>query len=195
MRPQTKITLFLLVLTLVSSSFPQSAQALDARGWFEKGNELSRQGRFEEAVGAYEKSIGLNALSPVAHYNLGIAYENLREYEKAVSAFKKTLKLNPFNMEARLSLGNVYNRLNRWEDAISQLNIVVHRQRNNAEAHGNLGWAYYNYHNGPPFKYLVIINLKKAVSLFTAQNMSKAAEATQKVLDEAIAKFGYQPSR
>ena len=41
---------------------------------------------------------------------------------------------------------------------------------------------------------LVIINLKKAVTLFTAQNMSAAAKATQKVLDEATAKFGYQPA-
>ncbi len=136
----------------------------------------------------------MNALSPVAHYNLGIAYKNLKQFEKAVSAFKKTVELEPFHLDARLSLGNVYNRLNRWEDAIGQLNIVVHRDRNNAEAHGNLGWAYYNYQNGPPFKHLVIINLKKAVSLFTAQNMNTAAQATQKVLDEAIAKFGYQPS-
>ena len=104
------------------------------------------------------------------------------------------MKLEPFHLDARLSLGNVYNRLNKWEDAIGQLNIVVHRQRNNAEAHGNLGWAYYNYEVGPPFKHLVILNLKKAVSLFDAQNMRKAAEATQKILDEAIAKFGYQPS-
>ncbi|VAX29170.1 TPR domain protein, putative component of TonB system, partial [hydrothermal vent metagenome] len=85
------------------------------------------------------------------------------------------------------------NHQRRWEDAIGQLNIVVHRDRNNAEAHGNLGWAYYNFKKGPPFKYLVIINLRKAVTLFTAQNMSAAARATQKVLDEATAKFGYQP--
>jgi len=194
MRPQIKITLFFLVLTLVASSFPKSVLALDAQGWFEKGNELSRQGQFAEAINAYQKSVEQNPLSPTVHYNLGIAYKNRQEFEKAVSAFKKTLELEPFHLDARLSLGNVYNRLNRWEDAIGQLNIVVHRDRNNAEAHGNLGWAYYNFKKGPPFKHLVIINLKKAVALFTAQNMSEAAQATQKVLDEATAKFGYQPS-
>ena len=194
MRPQTAIALLLIVLTLATSSAPQSVWALDALGWFEKGNELSRQGQFEKAIKAYQKSVEQNPLSPVAHYNLGIAYKNLQEFEKAVSAFKKTLELEPFHLDARVSLGNVYNRLNQWEDAIGQLNIVVHRDQNNAEAHGNLGWAYYNFKNGPPFKHLVIINLKKAVTLFTAQNMGKAAKATQKVLDEAIAKFGYQPS-
>lgn len=194
MRPQIRIILLFFVLTLVTSSLPQPALALNAQEWFEKGNELSQQGQFEEAVKAYQKSVEQNPLSPVAHYNLGIAYKNLQELEKAISALKKTLELEPFHIDARVSLGNVYNRLNRWEDAIGQLNIVVHRNRDNAEAHGNLGWAYYNYKKGPPFKHLVIINLKKAVTLFEAQNMNQAAEATQKVLDEARAKFGYQIS-
>ncbi|GJL79264.1 MAG: hypothetical protein NPINA01_22530 [Nitrospinaceae bacterium] len=182
----------LLFFVLVLSGQAQSAEALDAQGWFEKGNELSEQGQFEKAVEAYRKSTELNDKSPVAYYNLGIAYKGLQELEKAVEAFKKTVELEPTHMDARISLGNVYNRLNQWEAAIGQLNIVVHRERNNAEAHGNLGWAYYNYTQGPPFKHLVIINLKKAISLFKAQNMPEAAEATQKVLDEAIAKFGYQ---
>jgi tetratricopeptide (TPR) repeat protein len=194
MRSQLKFSLWFFVLTLMSASFLPSAQALDAEGWFAKGNELSQQGQFQEAVNAYQKSIEQNPLSPPAHYNLGIAYKNLQAFDKAISAFKKTLELEPFHLDARLSLGNVYNRLNQWEDAIGQLNIVVHRDQNNAEAHGNLGWAYYNFKKGPPFKHLVIINLRKAVTLFTAQNMSQAAKATQKVLDEATAKFGYQPS-
>lgn len=191
MRSQLKFSVLVFVLTFMLSSFPPSAQALDAEEWFAKGNELSQKGQFSEAVNAYQKSIEQNPLSPVAHYNLGIAYKNLQTFDKAVASFKKTIELEPFHLDARLSLGNVYNRLNRWEDAIGQLNIVVHRDQNNAEAHGNLGWAYYNFKKGPPFKYLVIINLKKAVTLFTAQNMSAAAKATQKVLDEATTKFGY----
>ncbi len=194
MRPQLKLFVLFFVLTLMSAGFPQPALALNAEEWFEKGNELSQQGRFEDAIKAYQKSVEQNPLSPTAHYNLGIAYKNLQEFEQAVSAFKKTVELEPFHLDARLSLGNVYNRLNQWEDAIGHLNIVVHRDQNNAEAHGNLGWAYYNFKSGPPFKYLVIINLKKAVALFEAQNMSQAAMATQKVLDEAVAKFGYPPS-
>lgn len=190
MRLHIHSILMLTLLALLGHSQP--AHALDAEGWFEKGNELSKRGSLEEAIEAYKKSTAMNDLSPVAHYNLGIAYKNLQKYEKAVTAFEKTLELEPTHMDARISLGNVYNRLSRWEDAIGQLNIVVHRERNNAEAHGNLGWAYYNYPKDPPFKRLVIINLKKAVSLFKAQNMPEAAEATQKVLNEAIVKFGYE---
>ena len=95
-------------------------------------------------------------------------------------------------MDARYSLGNTYNHLERWEDAIAQLNIVVHRRQDDAEAHGNLGWAYYNLRKGPPFKYLVIINLKKAVGLFESNKQIEAATATRKILEEAITQFGFQ---
>ncbi len=180
---------FILVALLAFWFIPGQASALDAQGWFEKGNQLSAQGQFQEATEAYQKSIGQNPKSPVAHYNLGIAYKSLKEYENAIAAFKKTLELEPEHLDARLSLGNVYNLLERWEEAIGELNIVVHRRMDDAEAHGNLGWAYYNYRGKPPFKQLVLVNLQKAVDLFEEQDMPEAAKATQQVLDEAKAKY------
>ena len=102
------------------------------------------------------------------------------------------MKLEPDNLDARYSLGNTYNHLNRWEDAIAQLNIVIHRRHDDAEAHGNLGWAYYNFKKEPTFKYLVSINLKKAVGLFESKNQLGAADATRKVLEEAIIHFGFR---
>ena len=165
--------------------------SLDAEQWFVEGNRLSSEGKFEEATEAYQKSINQNPLAPVAHYNLGIAYKNLRQWNRAASVLEKAVELAPTNLDIRLTLGNVYNMQERWKDAIGQLNIVVHRQQNDAQAHGNLGWAYYNYKEGPPFKQVVILNLSKAVELFGKQNQPQAAEATRKILEEAKLKFGY----
>jgi hypothetical protein len=67
----------------------------------------------------------------------------------------------------------------------------VHRRQDDAEAHGNLGWAYYNFSNGPPFKYLVIINLRKAVELFKSRNQNEAANSTQTLLEDAMIKFNF----
>ncbi len=187
-----RLRCLLAVFLLTGWVLADSAQALDAQGWFERGNELSAQKRFEEAAAAYEKSIEQNPKSPTAHYNLGIAHKNLKDYGKAAAAFEKTLELEPTHLDARLRLGNAYNMLERWQEAIGELNIVVHRRQNDAEAHGNLGWALYNYREGPRFKRLVILNLQKAVNLFRLQNMPQAAEATQNVLNQAIAEFGYQ---
>jgi len=160
-----------------------------AEDWFIQGNKFSREGRFEDAVVAYKKSIKNNPKATVAYFNLALAYKNLNRQEEAAIAFEKAVELEPDNLDARYSLGNIYNHLERWEEAIGHLNIVVHRRQNDAEAHGNLGWAYYNLKKGPPFKYLVLINLRKAVRLFQSNNQSAAANATNKVLEEAITKF------
>ena len=186
MRAVPSLMVFLLLL------LTSNAWSLDAEQWFLDGNRLSSEGKYKEAVNAYQKSIDQNPLAPVAHYNLGIAYKNLRKLDKAAIALEKAVELAPTNLDIRLTLGNVYNLQERWKDAIGQLNIVVHRQQNNAQAHGNLGWAYYNYKDGPPFKQMVILNLSKAVELFELKNQLKAAESTRKILEEAKLKFGYQ---
>jgi tetratricopeptide (TPR) repeat protein len=185
---------FLLVTTIWVFLFgftPDTWSQGKAEDWFLKGNALSRKGNFEEAVDAYKKSIERNPNATVAHFNLALAYKNLNKPKEAAAAFKKTVELEPGNLDARYSLGNVYNHLERWEDAIAQLNIVVHRRQDDAEAHGNLGWAYYNLRKGPPFKYLVIINLTKAVDLFELKNQHEAASSTRKVLDDAMIKFNF----
>ncbi|MEE9258131.1 MAG: tetratricopeptide repeat protein [Nitrospinaceae bacterium] len=183
-----RLTLFILT-GLLWFGPAHDASAQSSESWFHKGNELSRQGRFKEAVEAYQQSILLNPATPVTRYNMGIAYKNLRRYEDAAKAFEKVVEMEPGNLDAQLSLGNAYNYLERWRDAIGPLNLVVHRRRNDAEAHGNLGWAYYNFKDGPTFKFLVILNLKKATDLFEEQNMPEAAEATRKILEEALEKF------
>ena len=182
------VSLFVVIFwfALVSDTW-----SLDAEQWFAEGNRLSSKGEFKEAAQAYQKSIDQNPLAPVAHYNLGIAYKNLRQLDKAASVLEKAVELAPTILDIRLTLGNVYNMQERWKDAIGQLNIVVHRQQNDAQAHGNLGWAYYNFKDGPPFKQMVILNLSKAVELFGKQNQLQAAEATRKILEEAKLKFGY----
>ncbi len=178
-----------LVLFLIGVQ-TSTAWGLDPEQWFQEGNRFSSEGRFEEAVEAYQKSISGNPLSPVAHYNMGIAYKNLKQLDKAAESIEKCVELEPVNMDARVSLGNIYNLQGRWSDAIAQLNVVIHRKKGDAEAHGNLGWAYYNYNEGPPFKKMVILNLSQAVALFEEQGLPQAAEATRKILEEARNKFG-----
>ena len=180
------------LMVLLLLGLTSNAWSLDAEQWFLDGNRLSSEEKYEEAAKAYQKSIDQNPLAPVAHYNLGIAYKNLRQLDKSAISLEKAVELAPTNLDIRLTLGNVYNLQERWKDAIGQLNIVVHRQQNDAQAHGNLGWAYYNYKEGPPFKQMVILNLSKAVELFELKNQLKAADSTRKILEEAKLKFGYQ---
>ena len=87
-----------------------------AEDWFIQGNTFSREGRFEDAVTAYKKSIKNNPNATVAHFNLALAYKNLNRQEEAAIAFEKAIELEPDNLDARYSLGNIYNYLERSEN-------------------------------------------------------------------------------
>jgi len=181
-------TLFFSCLIIFSANL---VLANSSKDWFERGNAFQDEGAYQDAVEAYEKSAELNPNYWVVFQNLGLAYQKLRNFEKASEAFQKALKLAPDNLDIHLSLGSVYNFLEKWEQAISHINFVVHRRSNDAVAHGNLGWAYFNYTSGPPFRMLTIVNLSRAVQLFEQEGMTQAAEATQKTLEEAKKKFGF----
>ena len=101
--------LSVLLLIFGWCSFPFNAWSLDAEQWFVEGNQFSSAGKFEEAVRAYQKSIDQNPMAPVAHYNLGIAYKNLRQLDKAAVVLEKAVELAPSNLDIRLTLGNIYN--------------------------------------------------------------------------------------
>jgi len=189
-RLNIKIAFTLLIGCLILFS-ADLVLANSSKDWFERGNAFQNEGAYQNAIEAYEKSAELNPNYWVVYQNLGLAYQKLRNFEKALEAFQKALKLAPDNLDIHLSLGSVYNFLEEWEQAISHINLVVHRRSNDAVAHGNLGWAYFNYNSGPPFRMLTIMNLSRAVQLFEQEGMSQAAEATQKTLEEAKKKFGF----
>lgn len=192
MNQNNKFIMAVSLLIILFGFIPDTWSQERAEDWFMKGNELRRQGLFDQAIDAYKKSIEDNPNATVAYFNLALVYKNLNRLGEAASAFERAVELEPGNMDARYGLGNVYNHLERWEEAIAQLNVVVHRRRNDAEAHGNLGWAYYNIKIEPPFKLLVIVNLRRAVDLFESKNQLEAAEATRKILSEAMVRYGYQ---
>ncbi|MBI4384848.1 MAG: tetratricopeptide repeat protein [Nitrospinae bacterium] len=165
--------------------------AQTAEEHFYRGNDLGRQGLYEDAIEEYKRSLKLNPSATVVYYNLGLACKKLGRHLEAAAALEEALRLEPQYLPAQVAMGSVYNLMERWEDAIAHLNVAVHRETGNAEAHGNLGWAYYNYKGKPPFKFLTIVNLKKAADLFEAQGLPQAAQATRKVLEEALVKYGF----
>ena len=177
------------VLTIMILGSLKDGLADEAEDWFNRGNKFQEEDQLLEAIEAYQRSIKINPRYWVAHHNLGLALKKTRQFQKAVDAFQGALKLVPNNLDIHLNLGNLYNYLENWGVAIQHLNRVVHRRQNDAVAHGNLGWALYNYKRGPPFKLLVILNLRKSITLFEAQNESEAAEATRKTLEEVLMKY------
>ena len=59
------------------------------------GNLLRAQGKFEDAITKFEKSIELNPNFSLPEYNIGWSYRNLNIPEKAIEHFRKATVLRP----------------------------------------------------------------------------------------------------
>ena len=93
------------------------AWGLTPEQWFQEGNKFSAEGQFKEAVKVYKKSNTGNALSPVAHYNLGIAYKNLGQFDDAITSLEKSVKQSLIKMMKEMM--NLYGNFQRIKKGLS----------------------------------------------------------------------------
>ena len=61
--------------------------------FFEQGLTLAREGRWEEALAAYQKSLRTNPDNPQIHLNIGFVYYEMGYDQKAQEAFERASKL------------------------------------------------------------------------------------------------------
>jgi tetratricopeptide (TPR) repeat protein len=78
-------------------------------GYGSLGMSLYYSGRFEEAIGVYEKALRLDPETlPMLLHNLGNAYLMIGRYEEAIKAYKKALARNPMSPWANIGLAAAY---------------------------------------------------------------------------------------
>ena len=82
------------------------------------GNQLSNEGRWEEAVTEYDEAIRLNPRDSLAYYNRAGAYRNLGEYQMAIQDYEQVLGLNPRDALAYDSRADAYLELGEYQLAI-----------------------------------------------------------------------------
>ncbi len=100
---------------------------------FERGVELQRAGKLEEAIAEYKE-----ALKPAPHFavlaNLGIVYAQLGRFEEAIAQYEQALKLAPHQPAVTLNLGLAYYKTGNIEKAKVLLDSVVRTEPDNLQA-------------------------------------------------------------
>ena len=71
---------------------------------FEEGNALFKDGKFQEAEAAYNRSLAQEGDSPATRYNLGKVQEALADPARAMLEWERALRLSPGHTAAKKAL-------------------------------------------------------------------------------------------
>jgi len=76
--------------------------------YFYQAQSFKAQGRFNEAINAYQASLALDARSVIALEGLALSYLSLQQYEEAITTFNQALVIDPQNASLLNNLAIVY---------------------------------------------------------------------------------------
>ena len=131
--------LFTTLLVLTISTLHVMGQ--DPQAHVDNGQQLIKNGKYEEALEQFNMAIILDPASQTAFIQRAFTYSVLKDYESAISDYSHVLQLNPALISAYLSRGSAYNKLERFEEALQDFNKVIELDPNNSEAYNNRGWS------------------------------------------------------
>ena len=131
------------VLTLLVVAIAACGGLSDADKQYNRGVDLLRESRFEEAIAAYDGAIRLDGTLAVAYHNRALAYENLGFVDKAVEDYGEAIRLNPQLTVAFSNRGGgAYTNLGKFQDAVNDLNRALDADPESATGHNYRGVAF-----------------------------------------------------
>ncbi len=90
----------------------------------QQGNDLFNQGKYEEAIAAYQAIVQKFPETYILYRNIGNCYFQLEEYDLAEEYYKKVLEKDPEDTESLLGIGNTYANRGENEKALEWYNKI-----------------------------------------------------------------------
>jgi len=87
--------------------------------WHNKGVDLAKLGKYEEAIACYDKALEIDPKDESAWYNKGVDLAKLGKYEEAIACYDKALEINPKKESAWCNKGWTLGELGKYEEAIA----------------------------------------------------------------------------
>lgn len=94
-----------------------------------------------KTIGELEKQTREKPETAEAHYELGVAYIELKRYDEAVAQLTEAIRIDPRSADAHLKLGHVYSRLNSHQKALEAFAEAARLNPDSSEAFHALGLA------------------------------------------------------
>jgi Flp pilus assembly protein TadD len=105
------------------------------------GNLYFAEGRHQDALMQYEKSVRLNP-SANNYFSLGQTHLAMGAYHRAESAFSRVQRMEPGAPNGYYGLGQAYNKLERYEEAALQFKTAIEKDDRFFAAYAELGYNY-----------------------------------------------------
>lgn len=110
--------------------------------WFAKGLDAQRDGRFMEALQAYQAAVDANPAFFEAYYNFVVAALQLGRVRDALRMSEYALALRPDSKDARFNFALSLRRAGYFQDAAEELEQLLRRHPNDTRAWLALGNLY-----------------------------------------------------
>lgn len=118
----------------------EANSSLDAPAWDEMGYNLTLQGKYIEAIKAYDKAIELNPQYAWAWNNKGWALmEQHKNYNEALKCFDIAIRLDPQYAWAWNNKGRILYEQKKYDDALECIEKAIELDPQNADAWENKG--------------------------------------------------------
>jgi tetratricopeptide (TPR) repeat protein len=92
-----------------------AAKTAELRKAFDEGVTLSREGKYDDSVAAFNRAVAINPKCQDCFYNIGFAYAQKKDYTQAEENYKKALEIKPDYTEAYNGLANIYNAQRKFD--------------------------------------------------------------------------------
>lgn len=145
-----------------------------------KGVELAEQGRFEEAIAAFNRAIEIYPKYENAHNNLGLALGSQKQFSEAAVEFQHALAINPQNVETYNNLGIALGSQGKFSQAIAAFRQAIKIEPDDPNSHQNLGVAFWSQGKKPE----AVTSLEKARELYSVQNNTDGINHIEQILQQ-----------
>ena len=117
--------LMVLAILCTPISTSNDAQPNSVAIWNENGVSLYNQGKYNEALQAFNNALEFDSRSPEIWFNKGNAFYSQGKYEEALRAYDRVVELDPKYTHAWLAKGKALYYQRKYDEAILACDKVI----------------------------------------------------------------------
>jgi tetratricopeptide (TPR) repeat protein len=117
----------------IQNNMTDKASVENVETLLNKGIGLQSLGKYQEAIGYYDRALAVEPNNLIALNKKGQALVGLGRYQEAISSFDKALSIEPNYVDALFRKGAVLSVLEKYQEAISYYDKALSIQPNNTE--------------------------------------------------------------